>query len=114
MILLPRLLAGSSAGSRLTSEHTFDSVTSPFGPPGRKDPVLAEPLQTTLDLGVPLSEVTFCVLDLETTGGSPVDSRITEIGASLEQAAGRREPDEIRARAAELARYLDGLDVEYE
>jgi len=43
--------------------------------------VLAEPLQTTLDLGVPLSEVTFCVLDLETTGGSVVDSRITEIGA---------------------------------
>jgi DNA polymerase-3 subunit epsilon len=43
--------------------------------------VLGEPLQTTLDLGVPLSEVTFCVLDLETTGGSPVDSRITEIGA---------------------------------
>ena len=43
--------------------------------------MLAEPLQTTLDLGVPLSEVTFCVVDLETTGGSVVDSRITEIGA---------------------------------
>jgi len=41
-------------------------------------------------------------------------NRITEIGASLEQAAGRREPEEIRARAAELARYLDGLHVEYE
>jgi len=40
-------------------------------------------------------------------------NRITEIGASLEQAAGRREPEEIRARAAELARYLDGLRVEY-
>ena len=75
------LLGRSRAGFLLTSEHTFDSVTSPFGPPGRKDPVLAEPLQTTLDLGVPLSEVTFCVLDLETTGGSVVDSRITEIGA---------------------------------
>ncbi|HEV8437612.1 MAG TPA: response regulator, partial [Methylomirabilota bacterium] len=35
--------------------------------------------------------------------------RITEIGASLEQAAGRREPEAIRARAAELCRYLDGL-----
>lgn len=33
------------------------------------------------DLGVPLSEVTFCVLDLETTGGSPQDGAITEIGA---------------------------------
>jgi hypothetical protein len=41
-------------------------------------------------------------------------NRITEIGASLEQAAGRREPEEISARAAELARYLDGLHVEYE
>ncbi len=33
------------------------------------------------DLSVPLYEVTFCVLDLETTGGSPADSSITEIGA---------------------------------
>ena len=33
------------------------------------------------DLGVPLSEVTFCVVDLETTGGSPSASAITEIGA---------------------------------
>ncbi|MBI4729230.1 MAG: DEDD exonuclease domain-containing protein [Acidobacteria bacterium] len=33
------------------------------------------------DLGTPLAETTFCVLDLETTGGSPADSRITEIGA---------------------------------
>lgn len=40
-----------------------------------------EPIQTTLDLGVQLSEVTFCVLDLETTGGSPTDDAITEIGA---------------------------------
>ena len=43
--------------------------------------MLLAPLQATLDLGVPLSDVTFCVVDLETTGGSPVDSRITEIGA---------------------------------
>jgi CheY-like chemotaxis protein len=41
-------------------------------------------------------------------------NRITEIGAYLEQAAGRRALDEIRARAAELERYLDGLHVEYE
>lgn len=33
------------------------------------------------DLGAPLSEVPFCVLDLETTGGSPADCSITEIGA---------------------------------
>jgi DNA polymerase-3 subunit epsilon len=33
------------------------------------------------DLGAPLFEVPFCVLDLETTGGSPADCAITEIGA---------------------------------
>lgn len=33
------------------------------------------------DLGTPLSEVTFCVLDLETTGGSAASCGITEIGA---------------------------------
>jgi DNA polymerase III subunit epsilon len=33
------------------------------------------------ELGTPLADVTFCVVDLETTGGSPVDSAITEIGA---------------------------------
>jgi DNA polymerase-3 subunit epsilon len=33
------------------------------------------------DLGTPLSEVTFVVVDLETTGGSPVEAGITEIGA---------------------------------
>jgi len=33
------------------------------------------------DLGRPLAEVTFVVLDLETTGGSPADAGITEIGA---------------------------------
>jgi len=43
--------------------------------------VLAAPIQTTLEQGVPLDEVTFCVVDLETTGGSPTDCRITEIGA---------------------------------
>jgi DNA polymerase III subunit epsilon len=37
--------------------------------------------QLTLEEGVPLAEVTFCVVDLETTGGSPADSRITEVGA---------------------------------
>src|SRR4051812_31983184 len=33
------------------------------------------------DLGTPLFDVTFCVLDFETTGGSPADCTITEIGA---------------------------------
>ena len=39
-------------------------------------------VQGTLDdLGTPLSEVTFVVVDLETTGGSATESHITEIGA---------------------------------
>lgn len=33
------------------------------------------------DLGTPLAEVTFVVIDLETTGGSPADCAITEVGA---------------------------------
>ena len=38
--------------------------------------------QTSLEeLGTPLGEVTFCVVDLETTGGSPASAEITEIGA---------------------------------
>lgn len=32
------------------------------------------------DLGTPLHDVTFCVLDLETTGGNRTDDQITEIG----------------------------------
>lgn len=38
--------------------------------------------QLNLDLdGMPLADTTFCVVDLETTGGSPREGRITEIGA---------------------------------
>ena len=33
------------------------------------------------DLGTPLGEITFACVDLETTGGAPPDSRITEIAA---------------------------------
>ena len=43
--------------------------------------MLLEPLQCTLADGVQFSEVTFVVVDLETTGGSPTDDAITEIGA---------------------------------
>lgn len=39
-------------------------------------------VQLTLDdVGTPLHEVTFVVVDLETTGGTPADCAITEIGA---------------------------------
>ena len=43
--------------------------------------MLADALQTTFEDAVPLPEVEFVVVDLETTGGSPRDSRITEVGA---------------------------------
>ena len=43
--------------------------------------MLGQAIQTTLEDGAPLSEVEFVVVDLETTGGSPADCRITEIGA---------------------------------
>lgn len=40
------------------------------------------PVQASFDeLGTPLRTVTFVVVDLETTGGSPADAEITEIGA---------------------------------
>ncbi len=40
------------------------------------------PVQRSFDdLGTPLAEVTFCVLDLETTGGHRTDDAITEVGA---------------------------------
>ncbi|MBU6245229.1 MAG: DEDD exonuclease domain-containing protein [Actinomycetales bacterium] len=38
------------------------------------------------DLGTPLSDATFVILDLETTGGSPAEAGITEIGAVKVQA----------------------------
>jgi DNA polymerase-3 subunit epsilon len=45
-------------------------------------PATARYEQVSIDaLGTPLAEVTFVVVDLETTGGSPKDSAITEIGA---------------------------------
>ncbi len=44
-------------------------------------PTLAEPVQASFDdLSTPLIDVTFAVLDLETTGLSPTDDRITEVG----------------------------------
>ena len=64
-----------SPGVRDTGRRLFPSAPAPgFG--------TGQPVQLGLDeLGTPLSEVTFVVVDLETTGGSPKDSAITEIGA---------------------------------
>jgi DNA polymerase-3 subunit epsilon len=51
--------------------------------PGMPARSIAElPRQRTFDeLGTPLHDVTFCVIDLETTGGNRNDDMITEIGA---------------------------------
>jgi DNA polymerase-3 subunit epsilon len=50
--------------------------------PGASPPAsLPFQARTFEDLGTPLSEVAFCVVDLETTGGSPADCAITEVGA---------------------------------
>ncbi|REF34891.1 DEDD exonuclease domain-containing protein [Thermasporomyces composti] len=57
----------------MTVEATFASPRSGGPPVG---------VQTSFDeLGTPLREVTFCVVDLETTGGNPDSAGITEIGA---------------------------------
>lgn len=54
-------------------------------PPGRRlplEPRVLGPAQPTFDdLGTPLAEVEFVVVDLETTGGPPGAHTITEIGA---------------------------------
>ena len=53
-------------------------------PPGPTSPLVGRPVpvQATFDeLGTPLRETTFLVVDLETTGGSAQSCEITEIGA---------------------------------
>ncbi|MCP5026440.1 MAG: DEDD exonuclease domain-containing protein [Actinomycetia bacterium] len=49
------------------------SIPQPLGQPATQ--------RSFEDLGTPLSDVTFCVIDLETTGGAAADGGITEIGA---------------------------------
>ncbi|HET9658623.1 MAG TPA: DEDD exonuclease domain-containing protein [Kineosporiaceae bacterium] len=63
----------SSAGSAVPP-----GLSRPGATAGRS----AASVQATIEeLGTPLSEVTFVVVDLETTGGSPEGCGITEIGA---------------------------------
>jgi DNA polymerase III subunit epsilon len=46
-------------------------------------------VQSSLDQATPLRDATFCVVDLETTGGSPTACAITEVGA-VKYRAGER------------------------
>lgn len=67
------------AGKRLPG--ALRTVSGTLRSPGPVD-MSGTPVQLGLDeLGTPLSDVTFVVVDLETTGGSSKDSGITEIGA---------------------------------
>jgi len=63
------------------------------------------PVQATFDdLGPPLHEVTFVVVDLETTGGSPASCAITEIGAVKVRGGQRLGEFPVGVRAARAAR----------
>jgi DNA polymerase-3 subunit epsilon len=46
---------------------------------------VVQPMHPGFDLGAPLFDVTFAVLDVETTGGSPATSALTEIAAAKYQ-----------------------------
>jgi DNA polymerase III subunit epsilon len=66
------------------------------------------------DPGVPLSDVTFVCVDLETTGGSPPESRITEVGA-VKYRGGERLGSfstlvDPGVPIPPLVRYLTGID----
>jgi DNA polymerase-3 subunit epsilon len=59
-----------------------DSLPIPLMPVPQVAPPRPAPRQRSFDdLGTPLHDVTFCVVDLETTGGSAEHCGITEIGA---------------------------------
>lgn len=55
---------------------TSDAATARTASPA---PTAHQP--SLADIGTPLSRVTFVVVDLETTGGSPIAAAITEVGA---------------------------------
>ncbi|WP_149202922.1 DEDD exonuclease domain-containing protein [Actinotalea subterranea] len=73
---VPRQPAPRAAQPQPHSPQVPDQPRHPLPGPGGTG------VQLTLDdVGTPLSQVTFVVVDLETTGGTPATSGITEIGA---------------------------------
>lgn len=65
-------------------EQVFVEQAEPGAGGRRRWKPAAQLSQQSFDaLGTPLVDVTFCVLDIETTGGSADDGEITELGAVL-------------------------------
>ncbi|WP_380168615.1 DEDD exonuclease domain-containing protein [Jannaschia sp. R86511] len=63
----------------MSTHPLLDPADHPVAPLGSGVPMQVQ--GSFDDLGRPLHETTFCVVDLETTGGSPTADAITEIGA---------------------------------
>ena len=77
---------GGAVGEPL-DDRTYVRFTGTMAAPA------TDPIQRSLeDLGTPLTDVTFCVVDLETTGLSPSEYSITEIGAVRSSAASASAP----------------------
>ena len=69
-------------GEHLVVERVFDTNGCSWCHLSVAPAVGARPVQRSFDdLGTPLADVTFCVLDLETTGGDRTNDTITEVGA---------------------------------
>src|SRR5829696_443521 len=78
----PARATARAAARRGNHKTVITSTYRPAVPSAPSAPATARYEQVTLEeLGTPLADVTFVVVDLETTGGSPKDSAITEIGA---------------------------------
>ncbi|GAA1746812.1 DEDD exonuclease domain-containing protein [Nostocoides vanveenii] len=82
--LSPRV-GGAWGGLSVVISSVFPMSTTTLTRPSQRAPgsaALPRAIQGTLDdLGTPLNEVTFVVVDLETTGGSAHGDHITEFGA---------------------------------
>jgi len=94
MSVAPVTIAFVAASPRVVASRTpvryGPPPSGPFAPRTLEEaPLLDAPVQTSLALGIPLAEVTFCVVDLETTGGSVAQAAITEIGAVAYRAGER-------------------------
>jgi DNA polymerase-3 subunit epsilon len=75
LITSNRPLFGSPSGAPLAGGFDRRSMVDPVVSPG------LETQRSFDELGEPLREITFVVVDLETTGGSSMTEAITEIGA---------------------------------